>query len=213
MKSIPSVAALLVLAVAFTGCRPKNDPKPTVDAENAASVTAFNEAVHGAPSKAFKPGTIVPKDERVSAAATSLPVMGPAPDWTLKDLQGNAVSSDNLKGKVTVVDFWATWCPPCRAEIPGYVELTEKYGKDKLVIVGVSLDQAGPQVVKDFAERFKINYPVVMGDDKVVAAFGGVEAIPTTFLIDQKGQLRDKKVGAEEKESYEKKIAALLAEG
>jgi peroxiredoxin len=88
--------------------------------------------------------------------------------------------------------------------------LVKKYGKDGLVIVGVSLDQAGPSVVKTYAEKTGVNYPLVMGDDEVVAAFGGMEAIPTTFLIDRDGKIRDRKVGAEPTADYEKKIVALL---
>ena len=109
-----------------------------------------------------------------------------------------------------VVDFWATWCPPCRAEIPGYIELQKKYGKDGLVIIGVSLDQKGPAVVKPFMEKFGINYPIVMGDDDVTAAFGGMDAIPTTFIIDRAGQIRDRKVGSEPTEDYEQRILAVL---
>ncbi len=143
------------------------------------------------------------------AGLAALPVLGPAPSWTLRNLEGKEVSFADFKGKVVVVDFWATWCPPCRAEIPGYVDMVRKYG-DQLVIVGVSLDKAAPKVVQDFAKKFQINYPIVMGDNAIQTAFGGIEAIPTTFLIDQEGRIRDKKVGAEESESYEKKIAALL---
>lgn len=134
----------------------------------------------------------------------------PAPVWKLKDVEGRVISSETFKGKVVVVDFWATWCPPCRAEIPGYVELQKKYGKDGLVIIGVSLDQKGPAVVKPFMEKFGINYPIVMGDDDISAAFGGMDAIPTTFIIDRAGIIRDRKVGAEPTEQYEKRILALL---
>jgi peroxiredoxin len=133
-----------------------------------------------------------------------------APNWQLPDVDGKSVSFDQFKGKVVVVDFWATWCGPCRTEIPGYVALQEKYGKDGLVIVGISLDQAGPKVVKDFIAKNAINYPVVMGDESIVTAFGGVEAIPTTFLIDRDGQIRDRKVGVESHEAYERKVVALL---
>ena len=142
--------------------------------------------------------------------ALALPKIAPAPAWQLQDVNGAAVSSDQFKGKVVVVDFWATWCPPCREEIPGYIALAKKYGKDGLVIVGISLDQAGSDVVKSYAAKTGINYPLVMGDEKVVAAFGGVEGIPTTFLIDRDGQIRDRKVGLVETAEYEKRIQAVL---
>ena len=146
------------------------------------------------------------------AAAKPLPKLGTAPKWELQDLNGRKVSSEEFKGKIVVVDFWATWCGPCRVEIPGYIELQKKYGKDGLAIVGVSVDQQGPAVVKPFADKNGVNYTMLMADEAVVGAFGGVEAIPTTFLIDRNGQIRDRKVGAEETADYEKKILAVLAE-
>ncbi len=156
-----------------------------------------------------------PKANADAAVATPvvagvLPVLGPAPTWALKDVHGQTISSEQFKGKIVVVDFWATWCGPCRTEIPGYVDLQRKYGKEGLVIVGVSLDQAGPQVVEEFVKKFGVNYQMVMGDDAMVAAFGGMDAIPTTFLIDRAGQIRDRKMGAEPTDIYEKKVTALL---
>jgi thiol-disulfide isomerase/thioredoxin len=134
----------------------------------------------------------------------------PAPGWELKDVDGKPVNFSRFKGKVVVLDFWATWCGPCRSEIPGYVKLQEKYQDQGLVVIGVSLDQEGPDVVKKFIGDFHMNYQVVMGDDAVVQAFGGVDGIPTTFIIDRTGKIRDKKVGAMETAEYEKVLLPYL---
>jgi peroxiredoxin len=133
-----------------------------------------------------------------------------APAWELKDLDGKAVKLADFKGKVVVLDFWATWCPPCRAEIPGFIELQKQYGEKGLAIVGVSLDQAGAATVKAFVEKNKMNYPVVMGDDTTVKAYGGINGIPTTFVIDRKGKIAGKHIGFADKAKFEKEIKPLL---
>ena len=154
----------------------------------------------------------------VLATGMTRPVEGaaaesrPAPAWQLKNVDGRSVTSDQFKGKLVVLDFWATWCAPCRAEIPGYNELQKKYGKEGLVVVGVSLDQEGPAVVKKFMAGQRMNYPVVMGDEKIVKAFGGVEGIPTTFLIDRNGVIRHRKLGAMPTADYEAILKPLLKE-
>ena len=134
----------------------------------------------------------------------------PAPAWQLKDVNGMVVSFDQFKGKVVVLDFWATWCAPCRSEIPGYIALQEKYAKAGLVMVGVSLDREGPEVVKKFMTDQKINYQIVLGDEKIAEAFGGVEAIPTTFIIDRQGTIRYRKVGAMPAGEFEAVVAPFL---
>ena len=134
----------------------------------------------------------------------------PMPSWTLKDVDGKSVTSDELKGKVVVLDFWATWCGPCRSEIPGYIELQKKFRDAGLAIVGVSLDQDGPAKVKKFMEDEGINYRIVMGGDQITDAFGGVQAIPTTFIIDRSGTVRFRKVGAMAHETFEAELTPYL---
>ena len=133
-----------------------------------------------------------------------------APAWELKDTDGKPIKSSDFAGKVVVLDFWATWCPPCKAEIPGFVELQKNYSDKGLVIVGVSLDEQGPAVVKPFMKQFGMNYPVVMGDDKIIEDFGGIQAIPTTFVIDRSGKITAKHVGFAPVETFEQEIAPLL---
>ena len=108
-----------------------------------------------------------------------------------------------------VVDFWATWCGPCVSEIPGYIELQKEYGPEGLVIVGVSLDRAGPGVVKKFAAAKGMNYTIVMGNDDIADAFG-IEVIPTTFLVDRTGHIVHRKIGAMSHEEYEKIVQQAL---
>lgn len=139
-------------------------------------------------------------------------VSGPAPDWKLPLVSGGMLSSADLEGKILVIDFWATWCPPCRAEIPDYVKLQDAYRDKGVVFVGISLDQgAGAEgKVSKFIDEQGINYPIVMGNAEVAEAFGGVEAIPTTFLVDREGQLVDRKVGYKPAAYFEALLEGLL---
>lgn len=137
----------------------------------------------------------------------------PAPAWALKDLEGNLVGSEAFKGKVVVVDFWATWCRPCRAEMPGYTELQKKYGGQGLVIVGVSVDNGGAAAVRKLLRKAPVGYLILLADDKVVDAFGGMDGIPTTFIIDRAGLIRDRKYGLEKTADFEKRLVPLLAPG
>ena len=135
---------------------------------------------------------------------------GPAPAWELQDLDGKLVKSSDFKGKVVILNFWATWCPPCREEIPGFIELQKQYGEKGLVVVGVSLDEGGPAAVKRFAERFKVNYTVVRGDEKILNDFGGINALPTTFVIDKEGRIVGKHIGYAEQSFFERAIKTLF---
>jgi thiol-disulfide isomerase/thioredoxin len=116
------------------------------------------------------------------------------PAFTLHDLDGRTLSSTDWRGKVVILNFWATWCGPCRAEIPALVALQEKY-RDRLVVLGISEDEAAPDLVKRFAAGQKINYPVAMLTPELERLFPGVNAIPTSFVLDREGRLVQKHVG------------------
>ncbi len=146
----------------------------------------------------------------ISNASAQISEGSTAPTWALRDLSGKAVTSDEFKGNIVILDFWATWCPPCRAEIPGFVDLYKRYAEKGLVIVGVSLDQKGPAAVKPFMDKFRMNYPVAMGDEQIVKAFGGIEALPTTFVIDRTGKIVRVHIGFADAETFEKDIKSLL---
>jgi cytochrome c biogenesis protein CcmG/thiol:disulfide interchange protein DsbE len=133
-----------------------------------------------------------------------------APNFSLKTADGTTIELAKLKGKIVVVNFWATWCPPCRAEIPDFIKIQEQYKNKGLMIVGISLDQKGWPAVKPFAEKTKFNYPIVLGNEDVVKAYGGIEAIPTSFFIDKKGFIVDKQVGMLSKEDFAQKLKSLL---
>lgn len=136
----------------------------------------------------------------------------PAPDFTLNDLNGKPVQLSQSRGKVVILDFWATWCPPCKAEIPHFKELYTQYQPKGLEIIGIALDQGGVADVAPFARELAINYPLVIGNPQVVESYGGIRGIPTTFLIDKKGRIAAKYVGYQDKQVFEKEIQRLLTE-
>lgn len=105
------------------------------------------------------------------------------PELTMKTLDGRTLTNKDLSGKVTLVNFWATWCPPCREEIPDLIKLQERY-KDNLVIIGISSDEGSSDVVAEFVAEHRINYPIVMETPELTKAFPGIFALPTTFVVD-----------------------------
>jgi thiol-disulfide isomerase/thioredoxin len=133
----------------------------------------------------------------------------PVPAFLAHDLDGNVVSTAAWRGKVALVAFWATWCPPCREEIPQLIALQKQYG-DRLQVVGISLDEDPPEEVKAFAVKAGINYPIVMATRNIIAEYGGVPALPTTFVINPDERVVQKHVGLYPPEVFDREIRALL---
>ncbi|MBI3494103.1 MAG: TlpA family protein disulfide reductase, partial [Acidobacteria bacterium] len=128
--------------------------------------------------------------------------------FTARDLDGREVSPASWRGKVIIVNFWATWCPPCRAEIPDLIALQEKY-RDRLQIIGVSEDEESPEMVKRFAADHKMNYPIVMTTPELEKRFPGVGALPTSFIIDRESRVVQKHVGMLTARTTEQETRAL----
>ncbi|OFW41039.1 MAG: hypothetical protein A3J29_13620 [Acidobacteria bacterium RIFCSPLOWO2_12_FULL_67_14b] len=131
-------------------------------------------------------------------------------DFTMKDLDGKDVSLSSYKGKVVLLNFWATWCGPCKAEIPGFVEIQEKY-KDKLVIVGFSVDDTAEKA-REYANQYKMNYPILLGEGRedVQDAYGPIWGIPASFIISKDGKVCRKHLGIAPKAVFEKEVVALM---
>ena len=131
-------------------------------------------------------------------------------DFTMKDLDGNNVSLASYKGKVVLLNFWATWCGPCKAEIPGFIELQDKY-RDKLVIVGFSVDDTAEKA-RAYATQYKMNYPILLGEGRedVQDAYGPIWGIPASFIISKDGRVCRKHMGIAPKAVFEKEVVALM---
>ena len=132
-----------------------------------------------------------------------------APDFSLPDLNGKPLNLASYRGKVVLLDFWATWCEPCKDEIPHFVALQNKYNSQGLQILGVSMDD-GPEPVREFYRRYHMNYPVVMGNAKVGEQYGGILGLPISILIDRNGHIASKHIGATDVSVFEKEINNLL---
>src|ERR1700688_3958246 len=132
-----------------------------------------------------------------------------APEFAVKGIDGGTVNLAAARGKVVLLNFWATWCGPCRMEVPDLVELQNKY-QDRLQVIGLVIDDADEDAVRKFAKRYSINYPVAMATDEMRVQFGGVPALPTSFIIDAKGRVVQKHIGLRDPELYELEVRALL---
>ncbi len=134
----------------------------------------------------------------------------PAPDFALKDADGKTVKLSDYKGKVVLLNFWATWCGPCKIEIPWFIDFQKTYKDQGFTVIGVSVDDEGWEIVKPYLADKQVNYPVVVSDETVNTMYGGIEALPTTFVIDKDGKIANTHVGLVSKKEYQSDIEQLL---
>ncbi len=158
----------------------------------------FMQSCTGGP-QSVKAASVKPDKERKDA-----------PDFSLKDADGKVVHLSDYKGKVVLLDFWATWCGPCKIEIPWFMEMQRK-NKDKgFEVLGIAMDDEGWEAVKPFLSDLGVNYRVVIGSDSTAEMYGGVDALPTTFLIDRTGKIAAVHVGLTSKKDFEDGVQELL---
>lgn len=154
------------------------------------------------------PASPAPSKEAVIASGK---IGSRLPDFAVKDLQGRELSSADLRGKVVLVDFWATWCQPCKKEMPGYQKLFDKYGSHGFAVIGLKFD-----VMRDtenpvqFARKIGVEYPLAVASEDIKQKFGGIPGLPTTMLYDRQGVLRKKVIGFEYTENFESALKSLL---
>ncbi len=133
-----------------------------------------------------------------------------APAFELKNAEGKAVKLADYKGKIVVIDFWATWCVPCRASLPWMNELSAKYKTRGVEFLGISMDDEGWPVVKPFLAEMGVKYPVLLGNDHVATLYGEVDSLPVAFFVDRAQKIAGTHVGASSKDRFEAAIQALL---
>jgi peroxiredoxin len=133
-----------------------------------------------------------------------------APDFSLKDGDGKLVKLADYRGKVVLVNFWATWCGPCQEEIPWFKDFQRDYKDRNFTVLGLSVDEDGWKAIKPYLARNPLNYPVVLADDRVQMLYGNVENLPTSFVLDQQGRVASHHIGLVSKKTYREEILGLL---
>jgi thiol-disulfide isomerase/thioredoxin len=152
-----------------------------------------------------------PPQQKQEAVIAAGEIGSRLPNFSMKDLQGREVSSADLRGKVVLIDFWATWCQPCKKEMPGYQKLLDRYGPSGFAVIGFKfdtmMDMEDPVL---FAKKIGVRYPLAVAPDDLKRKFGGIEGLPTTMLYDRQGILRKKVIGFEYTETIESELKPLL---
>ncbi len=150
-----------------------------------------------------------PQTQAISIAAGE--IGSRLPEFSVKDLQGRQVSSADLRGKVVLIDFWATWCGPCKKEMPGYQQLLDRYGDRGFAVIGFKFDtMKDTEDPVQFAKKLRVRYPLAVATDAVRQKFGGIEGLPTTLVYDRNGILRQKVIGFEYTSTFEEYLKPML---
>jgi peroxiredoxin len=135
-----------------------------------------------------------------------------APDFSLASLDGKTVKLSDFRGKAVLLNFWATWCEPCKIEMPWFVDLQKKYGPQGLQVVGVAMDDASPKDIAEFAQKMSVNYPVLVGKEAVGDQYGGIPYLPSTFYIGRDGKVVDRVFGLVSRSEIEGNIQKALGQ-
>jgi peroxiredoxin len=135
-----------------------------------------------------------------------------APDFSLPTTTGQTMKLSDFQGKAVLLNFWATWCEPCKVEMPWFVELQKKYGPRGLQVVGVAMDDASPKEIAAFAQKMGVNYPILIGKEEVGAQYGGIEYLPSTYYISRNGKVIDHAFGLVSRSEIEANIEKALAQ-
>jgi peroxiredoxin len=145
-------------------------------------------------------------------AGTAQMKSGTAPDFTLQSLDGKTVRLSDFRGKAVVLNFWATWCSPCKIEMPWFVDMQKQYGPAGVQFLGIAMDDASTKDIAEFAQNMKVNYPILVGKESVGDAYGGVQFLPETFYIDRNGKIVDKAFGLKGRGEIEDGIKKILGQ-
>jgi len=142
-------------------------------------------------------------------SSTTGNTLRPAPDFSLTDLSGHPLHLSDYRGKVVILDFWATWCEPCKEEIPHLIDLRNRYSAQGVEVLGISMDD-DDKPVRAFQQKYQMNYPVAVGTSSLADQYGGVLGLPITFVIDRQGRIAAKHIGATKAEVFETEVKKLL---